>query len=110
MRFKKFDIVLVDFPFSDLSETKKRPALIIKSLEGENNILCQITTKRRKFQKYEVILPKISCIGDVRFDSFIYFDMVFTLHQSLIKSKIGEVSALLSKDEINKKLKEIFCG
>jgi len=51
MNFKKFDIVLVDFPFSDLSKIKKRPALVIKSLEGENTILCQITTKERNIKK-----------------------------------------------------------
>jgi mRNA interferase MazF len=58
MNLKKFDIVLVDFPFSNLTKTKKRPALVISSLEGENSVLCQITTKRRNFPKYEVYLPK----------------------------------------------------
>ena len=56
MNLKKFEIALVNFPFSDLTRTKKRPALVIKSLEGENTIFCQITTKRRNVQKYEIIL------------------------------------------------------
>ena len=63
MIFNKFDIVLVDFPFSNLIKTKKRPALVINSLEGENIILCQITTKRRNIQKYEIPLPKEFCKG-----------------------------------------------
>lgn len=108
MILKKFDIVLVDFPFSDLTRTKKRPALVINSLSGENAILCQITTKRRNIQKYEILLPKESCIGDIRFNSFIYLDMIFTLHKSLIRRKIGEIDNLRIKQVINQKIKLIM--
>lgn len=108
MRFNRFDIVLVDFPFSDLSKIKKRPALVIKSLEGDNTILCQITTKRRIIQKYEIILPKESCKGNIRFDSYIYLDMIFTLHKNLLYEKIGEVSNFNTRELINNKIKKIF--
>jgi len=101
---KRFDIVLVDFPFSDLTKIKKRPALVINSLEGENAILCQITTKRRNIQKYEILLPKEFCKGDIRFNSFIYVDMIFTLHKSLIYRKIGEINNLNIKEMINQKI------
>lgn len=107
MIIKKFDIVLVDFPFSNLTKTKKRPALVINSLEGENAILCQITTKRRKIPTYEILLPKESCLGNIRFNSFIYVDMIFTLHKSLIYRKIGEVNDLKIKEIINQKIKLI---
>lgn len=105
MIIKKFDIVLVDFPFSDLTKTKKRPALVINSLEGENAILCQITTKRRNIQKYETMLSKGSCTGDIRFNSFVYVDMIFTLHKSLIYKKIGEINDARIKEMINQKVK-----
>ena len=105
---KKFDIVLVNFPFSNLKDSKLRPALVVKSLEGENNILCQITTKRRKMSKYEVNLPMKSCEGNIRFDSNIYIDMIFTLHQSLIVNKIGYVKDDKVKKEFEDKFKIIF--
>ena len=108
MKFEKFDIVLVDFPFTDLTQTKKRPVLVIKSLEGENNILCQITTKRRTFHKYGIDLLRISCSGNIKFNSYIYIDMIFTLHKNLIYEKIGEVSDLKIKNLINKGILEIF--
>ena len=108
MNIKKFDIVLVDFPFSDLTKTKKRPALIINSLEGQNAILCQITTKQRSIQKYEIFLNKESCSGDIRFDSFVYVDMIFTLHKSLIYKNIGEVNNLKIKELINQKIKLVL--
>lgn|SRR3989344_3572483 len=106
MNLNKFDIVLVDFPFSDLSEIKKRPALVLKSLEGDNVLLCQITTKRRKIQKYEIPLKRNSCQGNIMFDSFIYLDMIFTLHKKLIHRKIGSVTDKNVKDLLEEKYKE----
>ena len=110
MNFKTNDIILVKFPFSDLRNTKIRPALVIKSLEGENIILCQITTQKRNLCKYEINLSKKSCKGNIRFDSNIYLDMIFTLHKSLIVAKLGEVKKDSVKQEIKNKLKEMFCS
>ncbi|MFH0997054.1 MAG: type II toxin-antitoxin system PemK/MazF family toxin [Pseudomonadota bacterium] len=47
-KFIKGDIVVIPFPFSDLSQSKRRPALIIATLEGDGAILCQITSKTIK--------------------------------------------------------------
>jgi mRNA interferase MazF len=108
MKLKRFDIALVSFPFSDLSETKKRPAVVLKELEGDNTIFGQITTKRRNVTKYEIQLKKESCEGDIRFNSFLYLDMIFTLHNSLIYRKIGKISDRTTEEQIKKKLQEIF--
>ncbi|MDA3790595.1 MAG: type II toxin-antitoxin system PemK/MazF family toxin [Desulfobacula sp.] len=48
MNYKKWDIVLVPFPFTDLSATKKRPGLIIspdKYNKNLNVIIAFITSK-----------------------------------------------------------------
>jgi len=108
MKFNKFDIVLVDFPFSDLTKIKKRPALVIKSLEGDKTILCQITTKKRWINKYEILLPKQSCKGNIMFDSFVYLDMIFTLYKNLIHEKIGKIEDIGLREMINNKLKKMF--
>jgi mRNA interferase MazF len=39
------DVVIVPFPFSDLSQTKRRPALVLVDLEGNDLILCMITSR-----------------------------------------------------------------
>lgn len=43
-RFVKGDVVVVPFPFSDLTKAKRQPALVIADLEGDDLILCQITS------------------------------------------------------------------
>ena len=108
MKYRKYDIVLVNFPFSNLKSSKIRPALVVKTLEGENIILCQITTKKRGINKYEVVLDRKSCEGDIKFDSNIYIDMIFTLHESLIINKIGFIKEEKIKKEIENKIKEMF--
>ena len=47
-RFVKGDVVVVPFPFSDLTQAKRRPALVISALEGDDLILCQITSQSVK--------------------------------------------------------------
>ncbi len=44
-RFVKGDVVVIPFPFSDLSAAKRRPALVVALLKGDDVILCQITSK-----------------------------------------------------------------
>jgi len=48
-RLVKGDII----PFSDLTYSKRRPALVISALEGDDLILCQITSKTVK-DKYAI--------------------------------------------------------
>jgi mRNA interferase MazF len=51
--FVKGDIVVLNFPFSDLSAVKRRPALVISDLDGDDIILCQITSSA-KTDKYSI--------------------------------------------------------
>jgi mRNA interferase MazF len=44
-KFVKGDVVVAPFPFSDLTAAKRRPALVVASLTGDDVILCQITSK-----------------------------------------------------------------
>jgi mRNA interferase MazF len=42
--FGRASVVLMNFPFSDLSQTKLRPAMILASASKEEWIVCQITS------------------------------------------------------------------
>ena len=39
------DVVVVPFPFTDLTSQKVRPALVLASLDRGDVLLCQITSK-----------------------------------------------------------------
>jgi len=43
-RFVKGDVVILPFPYTDLSTLKKRPALVVANLKGDNIILAILTT------------------------------------------------------------------
>ncbi len=45
-KFVKGDVVVVPFPFSDLTHSKRRPALVVSKLEGDDLILCDYSGLR----------------------------------------------------------------
>ncbi len=54
-RFIKGDAVVIPFPFSDLTGTKRRAALVVSSLQGKHVILWQVTSKNVR-DKYAIRL------------------------------------------------------
>ena len=56
-KFMKGDVVVIPFPFSDLSSSKKRPALVLATLKGNDIVLCQITSEAR-FDEYSIELKE----------------------------------------------------
>ena len=58
----KGDVVVVLFPFSDLSSVKKRPALVLATPDSDDVILCQITS-RLVSDRYAIL------IGEADFSS-----------------------------------------
>ena len=97
--FVKGDVVVLPFPFSDLSAAKKRPALVVATLEGDDLILAQITSVARS-DKYAIRLNDGNFKeGKLPQLSMIRPNKLFTADTSIIKYKIG----LLSE----KKIKEV---
>ncbi len=104
-RFIAGDIVVVPFPFSDLSSSKRRPALVLASLEGNDIIVCQITSQAR-FDKYAIILNLNDFEQNILTKvSLIRPNRIFTANESIIiykaarikKSKLEEVYQTISE-------------
>lgn len=90
-KFIKGDVVVLPFPFSDLTKSKKRPALVIANIEGDDIILCQITSEAR-IDKYSIILKKDEFKqGNLNITSMIRPNRLFTADKSIIQYKIGSI-------------------
>jgi YD repeat-containing protein len=58
-------IVVIPFPFSDLSGSKRRPAFVLADLQGDDIILCQITSQQTKDQ-YAIAIEDRDFIRSVK--------------------------------------------
>ena len=90
--FIKGDIVVTPFPFSDLSGSKRRPALVFADLPGDDIILCQITSQHTN-DSYAVSLTQTDfSSGSLPVDSFIRPSRIFTADKNIIIRKAGTVN------------------
>jgi mRNA interferase MazF len=99
-RFIKGDVIVVPFPFSDLTQTKRRPALVISELEGNDLILCQITSRSVR-DKYTIMLnDKDFVSGSLKQPSNVRPNRIFTADNNIVLYRIGNLKT--------DKLKEII--
>ena len=106
-RLVKGDIVVIPFPFSDLSAYKKRPALILAVLDGDDLILCQITSETR-YDKYAIELKDSGFKqGKLNVVSMIRPNRLFTAEKSIISYKIGTLKDNKLND-VTERLIKIF--
>jgi mRNA interferase MazF len=91
-RFVKGDVVVVPFPFSNLTASKRRPALVVTQLDGNDLILCQITTRPRT-DRYSISLSSTDfSIGSLPQESSIRPNRLFTADSNIIIRRAGKVA------------------
>jgi len=96
--FVKGDVVVIPFPFSDLSGSKKRPALVLADLPGDDIILCQITSQQSKDIFTVAINPTDFATGSLPVASNIRPTRIFTADKNIIIRKAGTVkTAVVAK-------------
>ena len=82
-------IVLVSFPFSDLSQSKLRPAVVLAFAGRDDWILCQVTSKA--YNDTQAITLEDDCFvkGSLHLTSYARPGKLFTANSSIIKSHVG---------------------
>ena len=89
----KGDVVVLPFPFSDLSASKKRPALVIAPLPAYSDvILCMITSRSARDDRAVPISRMDFVTGDLPRDSNVRPNRLFTADASIILRTAGRLT------------------
>jgi mRNA interferase MazF len=105
----KGKIVLIPFPFTDLTSTKLRPALVL--YEGERDVIVVFISSRiGKAKPNDVLIKEENSEfrqTGLKGESFVRVDKIATLSKRLIIGELGVVGPKL-KNEINAKIQKIL--
>lgn len=86
-------VVLVPFPFSDLSQAKLRPAVVLAEAGRGDWILCQITSNPYGDRR-AIELPDASfATGSLRTTSYARPGKLFTANRDLMTGWVGALKA-----------------
>ena len=96
--FKAVSVVMIHFPFSDLSSSKLRPALLLAGAGNQDWVCAQITSCHYA-DKRAVLLEIIDFVeGSLEIQSFIRPAKLFTASESLFQRQIGQISQAKLKE------------
>jgi len=92
---RRGDIVLVLFPFTDLSGTKRRPALIVGRVESDDLVLAFITSRLpagSPLSAHSLVPgdPEFRATG-LKVPSSVRLDKLATLHRRLVTRRLGAI-------------------
>ncbi len=90
-QFVKGDVIVIPFPFSDLSGSKRRPALVLANLQGDDIILCQITSQHINDDYAIPLMNTDFSEGSLPVNSNIRPNRIFTADKNIIIKKVGNI-------------------
>ena len=82
-------VVLVPFPFSDLSQAKLRPAVVLADAGRGDWILCQITSNPYGDTRAIALVDADFAVGSLRVVSHARPGKLFTANRDLMVAQIG---------------------
>ena len=101
----KWDVVLLSFPFTDLSATKVRPAVVVSpdsyNQTSQDVVVILITTNTSRRSAFDLLLNKAHAEflqTGLRYDSAIRIDKIFTLSKRLVVRALGGFGPRLKAD------------
>ena len=101
----KGDIILIPFPFTDLTGNKLRPAIVLIET-GQDLTICFITTQLKWEELTDIELLPTKYNG-IKKPSLIRLSKIATVDKSLAVGKLGELQKN-KMEELNNKLKRLL--
>ncbi|MCQ2285421.1 MAG: type II toxin-antitoxin system PemK/MazF family toxin [Bacteroidales bacterium] len=91
-KYLRGDVVIIPFPYSDKVTTKRRPALVMAHLRGNDLILCQITSQLRASPYCVSLTTENFATGRLPIPSFIHCSQIFTISKDKVIQKVGTLN------------------
>jgi mRNA interferase MazF len=85
-------VVLVRFPFSDLSSSKLRPAVVLASAGGSDWVLCQVTSNPYGDPLAVPLTVASFGEGGLPRESFVRPGKLFTANESIVLPQAGALA------------------
>ena len=108
MTYEQGEIIVVPFPFSDLTSVKMRPVLVLSkksdNIASEDIVTCGITSNIKESKHSVLIENKNLEFGKIPVASRIKVDKLFTINKRLAEKSVGKIS----KDTFDKVRREFF--
>lgn len=101
-RFVRGDIIIIEFPYSNLIDVKRRPVLILKVPKGDDVIVAQITGESYEADVEIPINKGDFKQGSLKREGYIRIDKITSIEKYLIKYKIGSLKQEKFSEVINK--------
>ena len=91
--YEQREIVLIPFPYSDLTGSKQRPALIVsnENLNKSDDRICCLITSNEPRDSIAITSSAFEK-GSLPFKSWVKPHRLFTIDQRIVKKKLGRVS------------------
>jgi mRNA interferase MazF len=96
------EVVVIPFPQTDLKAGKRRPALVLVDLPGDDVILCQITSRARSDESSVALDVADFESGKLNQPSFIRPQRLFTVDQGVVLYSVGKIRATKSSEVLAK--------
>ncbi len=86
-------VVLISFPFSDLSDKKVRPALVLRD-QVDEDVVCLPISSSFGVSRNDLEIENEFCKNfTFPIKSFLRIQKIFTLHEDLVKKEIGSFTS-----------------
>ena len=111
MMHKQGDIILIPIPFTDLSSSKRRPVLVLSNNDYNSktdDIVVAAITSNILLKDYSVNITTDDLIdGNLKVDSCIRADKIYTLSQNIVIKRFGKVNENVM-EKVKSKISELI--
>jgi mRNA interferase MazF len=101
------EVVVLPFPQTNLQSGKRRPALVVADLVGDDLVLCQITSNARSDGYSVPLIVSDFERGRLAVDSYIRSNRLFTVEQSVVLYAAGKIKDA-KLQEVKARIRQLF--